>query len=83
MCLFNSKTGALSGLPATTPRVDNDTALPTTKQVVDPDKTADVAYGTGKKKPGPAAGQKTGTDSLKIALNTGGATGSSTGGMNV
>ena len=84
MCLFTApKMGTMAAPPPITPRVDKDTALPTKKEVVDPDKTADVAYGTGKKKPGPADGQKTGTDSLKIALNTGGATGSSTGGMNV
>ena len=84
MCLFTApKMGTMAAPPPITPRVDKDTALPTKKEVVDPNTKADVSYGTGKKKAGPATGQKTGTDSLKIALNTGGATGSSTGGMNV
>ncbi len=84
MCLFSApKMGTMAAPPPITPRADKNTALPTKKEVVDPDTKADVSYGTGKKKAGPAAGQKTGTDSLKINLNTGGATGSSTGGMNV
>ena len=43
----------------------------------------DISYGTGQKKSSPAAGKKTGTDALKINLNLGGSTGSSTGGANV
>jgi len=70
--------------PPITPRVDTDTTLPTKKDVVDPDAKADISYGTGQKKAGPAAGKKKGTDQLKINLNTGGtAIGSTTGGANV
>ena len=69
--------------PAITPRLDQNTQLPTKKQVVDPDTTADISYGTGQKKAGPAAGKKTGTDALKINLNLGESTGTTTGGANV
>ena len=64
-------------------RQDTNTNLPTKKEVVDPNTTADISYGTGQKKAGPAAGKKSGTDALKINLNLGGSTGSSTGGANV
>jgi len=69
--------------PPITPRVDKDTTLPTKKEVIDPDTKADVAYGGGVKKTSPAAGKKTGTDQLKINLNTGSGTGTSSGGLNV
>ena len=69
--------------PPIAPRVPTDTSLPVKKQVVDSDTKADVKYGTGQKKAGPAAGKKTGTDALKINLNTGTETGSKTGGLNV
>ena len=69
--------------PAIAPRIEKNTNLPTKKEVVDPDTTADISYGTGQKKAGPAAGKKKGTDQLKINLNTGTATGSTTGGANV
>ena len=69
--------------PAIAPRIEKNRQLPTKKEVVDPDTTADISYGTGQKKAGPAAGKKKGTDQLKINLNTGTATGSTTGGANV
>ena len=69
--------------PPITPRVDKDTTLPTKKEVVDPDVKADVSYGGGVKKSAPSAGKKTGTDQLKIPLNTGTETGSASGGLNV
>ena len=50
---------------------------------MDKDDVASIQYGTGQKKAGPAAGKKTGTDQLKIPLNTGTETGSTTGGLNV
>jgi len=84
MCVFKAqKPTSMPVPPAIAPRVAKDTSLPTKKEVVDPDTKADIAYGTGQKKAGPAAGKKTGTDALKINLNTGGATGASTGGANV
>ena len=84
MCVFKAPTPtSMPGPPAIAPRVAKERSLPTKKEVVDPDTKADIAYGTGQKKAGPAAGKKTGTDALKINLNTGGATGASTGGANV
>ena len=59
------------------------TSLPTKKEVVDPNTTADISYGTGQKKASPAAGKKSGTDALKINLNLGEDIGTSTGGANV
>ena len=56
---------------------------PEKKELLDPDETADVAYGSGAKKGSPAAGKKTGTDALKINVNTGGTQGGGTGGLNV
>ena len=84
MCLFQApKPTSMPVPPAIAPRVDQNTQLPTKRQVVDPDTTADIQYGTGQKKAGPAAGKKKGTDALKINLNLGSTTGSTTGGANV
>ena len=57
--------------------------LPSKKELLDPDETAEVAYGSGAKKGAPSAGKKTGTDALKINVNTGGTMGGGTGGLNV
>ena len=85
MCLFQApKPTSMPVPPAIAPRIEKNRPLPTKKEVVDPDTTADIAYGTGQKKAGPAAGKKKVTDQLKINLNTGGETvGSTTGGANV
>ena len=84
MCLFKApKSTPMAAPPPIAPRVPKDTALPTKKQVVDPDTKADISYGTGQKKAGPAAGKKQGTDALKINLNLGEGTGTTTGGQNV
>ena len=84
MCIFGApKPTSMPVPPAISPRIEKNRALPTKKEVVDPDTTADISYGTGQKKAGPAAGKKTGTDALKINLNLGGTTGSTTGGANV
>ena len=84
MCLFKApKASPMASPPPVKPRVDTDTSLPTAKPVVDENITASVKYGTGQKKAGPAAAKKTGTDQLKIPLNTGTETGSKTGGLNV
>jgi len=83
MCLFRGpKPTAMNTPPAITPRIDTATTLPAAKPTVDKTETAQVSYGTGQKKAGPAAGKKRGTDQLTIALNSG-STGSNTGGMNV
>jgi len=84
MCLFKApKSVALPQPPPIKPRIDTDTTLPTAKPTVDKDATASIKYGTGQKEAGPASGKRTGTDSLKINLNTGDDTGSKTGGVNV
>ena len=84
MCLFKApKSSPMASPPPIEPRIDTNTALPKSQPTVDKDDTASVQYGTGQKKAGPAAGKKTGTDSLKINLNTGTETGSKTGGLNV
>ena len=56
---------------------------PEKKELLDPDDTAEVQYGSGQKKSSPGAGKKTGTDALKINVNTGGTGGAGTGGLNV
>ena len=84
MCIFSApKSTPMAAPPPITPRVDKDTTLPTKKEVIDPDTKADVSYGGGVKKSAPSAGKKTGTDQLKINLNTGGGQGSGSGGLNV
>ena len=56
--------------------------LPSKKELLDPDETAGVEYGTSAKKDAKGASKRTGTDALKINLNTGGE-GGGTGGLNV
>ena len=84
MCLFRTpKPTAMKPPPAIKPRIETDTNLPVAKPLTDPDKTADVTYGTSKKKSGPAAGKREGTAGLKIPLNAGNTAGAKTGGLNV
>jgi hypothetical protein len=57
--------------------------LPSKKELLDPDDTAGVEYGTSAKKDDErGASKKTGTDALKIDINTPSA-GSDSGGLNV
>ena len=58
--------------------------LPEKKELLDPDEVASVEYGTSQKKDDTrGAAKKTGTDALKININTGGDAGGGTGGLNV
>ena len=58
--------------------------LPSKKELLDPDETAGVEYGTSAKKDDTRGqAKRTGTDALKINLNTGAESGSGTGGLNV
>ena len=59
--------------------------LPESREVSDPDEVAGVEYGqTAQRDTTRGAAKRTGTDALKINLNTGtGATGAGTGGLNV
>ena len=56
--------------------------LPSKKELVDPDEGAGVEYGTTAKSDPRGTAQRTGTDALRININTPTA-GSTTGGMNV
>ena len=57
--------------------------LPSKKELLDPDDVAGVEYGTRTKKDDPRGeAKRTGTDALKININTGGQ-GGGTGGLNV
>ena len=57
--------------------------LPSRKELLDPDETAGVEYGTSTKKDDTrGAAKRTGTDALKININTG-AGGGQAGGLNV
>ena len=88
MCVFGGG-GRSTPLPqpqAFQPRVQQqkqEAVRPEKKELLDPDTTAEVSYGSGQKKSGPAAGKKTGTDALKINVNTGGDAGAGSGGLNV
>jgi len=64
------------------PDVVQASRLPSKKELIDPDETAGVEYGTTAKSAPKGTAKKTGTDALKININTGSA-GSTTGGMNV
>ena len=57
--------------------------LPSKKELLDPDETAGVEYGTSAKKDAKGAPKRTGTDALKININTGAGGGGGTGGLNV
>ena len=89
MCLFG---GGGRSPPLPTPsqtfqpsvqQQNQDAVSPEKKELLDPDESVEVAYGSGAKKSAPSAGKKTGTDALKINVNTGGTQGGGTGGLNV
>ncbi len=89
MCVFGGG-GRSTPLPGPQqtfqPRVQQqkqEAVKPEKKELLDPDDTAEVQYGSGQKKSSPGAGKKTGTDALKINVNTGGTGGAGTGGLNV
>ena len=63
------------------PDVVQESRMPSKKELVDPDETAGVEYGTTAKSQPRGSAKKTGTDALKININTG-TTGASTGGLN-
>ena len=86
MCLFRSPQPTPLPQPqvAFQPRVTpqkQESEKPEKKDLLDPDQPAEVQYGSGAKKGSPGAGKKTGSDALKINVNTGSAGGGS-GGIN-
>jgi len=86
MCIFGSKAATPMATPAPiqprNPDLVRASRLPSKKELLDPDDVAGVEYGTRTKKDVKGASKRTGTDALKINLNTGGQ-GSGTGGLNV
>jgi len=84
MCIFGRSAPAPISTPAPIqprqPDLVRESRLPSKKELLDPDDVAGVEYGTSAKKSPSTAGKKTGTDALKININTGTGEG---GGMNV
>ena len=87
MCIFRRSAPAPVSTPAPIqprqPDLVSAARLPRKKELLDPDDVAGVEYGTSTKKDDTrGAAKRTGTDALKINLNTGGG-GEGTGGLNV
>ena len=84
MCVFRGSRPTPVSTPAPIqprqPDLVRESRLPSKKELLDPDDVAGVEYGTSAKKFRSTAGSKTGTDALKININTGTGEG---GGMNV
>ena len=87
MCLFRAPKPQPLASPqvAFQPRVTpqkQEAEKPEKKELLDPEQPAEVEYGSGPKKGSPGFGKKTGTDALKINVNTASA-GGGQGGVNV
>jgi len=85
MCFGGKSRKSITGMqapPAIIPRIEDDSTLPTKKELVDDDTKADVTFGSAKKKTA-GAGNRMGAAALKIPLNTGTKKGANTGGLNV
>ena len=85
MCLFRSSPAPMPTPAPIQPRqpdVVQASRLPSKKELTDPDETAGVEYGTTAKAKTRGAAKRTGTDALKININTGGG-GEGSGGLNV
>ena len=84
MCLFRQKARTPQPVPAPIvpkkPQLIQEKTLPTKKELLDPEEVSGVEYGTTAKDT--QVGKKTGTDALKINLNTG-TGGAGAGGINV
>ena len=88
MCLFRSSAPAPQSTPAPiiakNQQKIQESTLPTKKELTDPDEITGVEYGTtAKKTDARNTAKATGTDALKINVNTGATGGSGTGGLNV
>ena len=88
MCLFRSRTPTPLPTPQPiqprNPDLVQAGRLPSKKELIDPDDVAGVEYGTTQRKDDTrGAAKRTGTDALKININTGGDAGGGTGGLNV
>ena len=87
MCLFRSRTPTPLPTPQPiqprNPDLVQAARLPSKKDLIDPDDVAGVEYGTTQRKDDTrGAAKRTGTDALKININTGGG-GEGSGGLNV
>ena len=91
MCLFRSRqtatpivTPGIQPIQPRNPDLVQAARLPSKKELLDPDEVAGVEYGTTQRKDDTrGAAKRTGTDALKININTGGDAGGGTGGLNV
>ena len=87
MCLFRSRQPTPLPTPQPiqprNPDLVQAARLPSKKELLDPDDVAGVEYGTTAKQDPKGAAKRTGTDALKININTGGDAGGGTGGLNV
>ena len=89
MCIFRSAPPTPISTPAPIqprqPDLIQQSRLPSKKELLDPDDVAGVKYGSDTKAKDTTRGaaKRTGTDALKINLNTGAETGGATGGINV
>ena len=88
MCLFRSRQPTPLPTPQPiqprNPDLVQAARLPSKKELIDPDDVAGVEYGTTQRKDDArGAAKRTGTDALKININTGGEAGGGTGGLNV
>ena len=87
MCLFRSRQPTPLPTPQPiqprNPDLVQAARLPSKKELIDPDDVAGVEYGTTQRKDDArGAAKRTGTDALKININTGGG-GEGSGGLNV
>ena len=88
MCLFRSRQPTPLPTPQPiqprNPDLVQAARLPSKKELIAPDDVAGVEYGTTQRKDDTrGAAKRTGTDALKININTGGDAGGGTGGLNV
>ena len=88
MCLFRSRPPTPLPTPQPiqprNPDLVQAARLPSKKELLDPEEVAGVEYGTTQRKDDTrGAAKRTGTDALKININTGGDAGGGTGGLNV
>ena len=89
MCVFRSRpptpivSQQAAPIQPRNPDLVTASRLPSKKELLDPDDTAGVEYGTSAKKDDTrGTAKRTGTDALKININTG-AGGEGSGGLNV
>ena len=86
MCLFRSSPRPLPTPQPIVPRQKQkieEKALPTKKELLDPEEVAGVEYGTTAKTDPRGTSKRVGSDALTTNVGTGGETGAASGGLNV